>query len=91
MSKNREGMHKEWHTKRLNFELDFMIEYFELIYQTYDLEKFFGSDVATAFYEFLNLLYEKRNGLDVVEICGRYLVEYGYNWVPNSDGENSRG
>ena len=85
MSKNREGMHKEWHTKRINLQIEIVIEYIEMLFATYDWKQQFGDEVDIAMRSLLDALYKKRNSLDIQEYVGSYVVEYGYNWVLNID------
>ncbi len=85
MPKNRKGMHKEWHSRRVDYRVEVILNFVEFLEQTYDFEKAFGSEVAQAYHNFVDSLYKVRGYLDVVEHCGQYLVEYGYNWVPDTD------
>ena len=74
MPENRKGMHKEWHSKRVNLEVEIVLEFVGFLNQAY--------------LDFCNALYKKRDGLKVEEYCGAYLVEYGYNWVTDSTQED---
>lgn len=85
MSKNRKGMHKEWHSKRINYEVSVILEFLEFLKQTYDFEKMFGSEVAQAYLNFVKLLDATNKHLNIEVYCGQYLVEYGYNWVSDND------
>lgn len=87
MPKNRKGMHKEWHSKRLDYQLQVILNFLKFVNETYDLERLYGPDVAQAYKneKFLDLLSEKCDYLKVDEYCGRYVVEYGYNWVSDTD------
>lgn len=88
MPENRKGMHKEWHSKRVNLEVEIVLEFVGFLKQTYNFEEMFGTEVAQAYFDFCNALYKKREGLKVEEYCGAYLVEYGYNWVTDSTQED---
>ena len=85
MSKQKKGMHKEYHTKRVNYELEFLISFIDMLFSTYDFERQFGAEVATAFRNLYDVLNNNRNGLSVQELVGSYVVDYGYNWVSNMD------
>lgn len=85
MSKNRKGMHKEWHTKRIDDCIDVVLQLLDFLEQTYNLEKAFGLEVAEAYHQLVDALYNKRGELKVEVLCGQYLVEYGYDWVPDTD------
>lgn len=89
MPKNRKGMHKEWHSKRIDYRIEVILNFVEFLEQTYDLEKWFGSEVAQTYRDFVDALYKARGSLKVEEICGQYLVEYGYNWVSDTDSDTS--
>ncbi len=86
MSKNRKGMHKEWHSKRVNLEIEIILSFISFLEQTYDFENAFGSEVAQTYHDFTKALYKLRGSLKIDEYCGQYLVEYGYNWVSDTDG-----
>lgn len=85
MSKNRKGMHKEWHTKRVDDRIDVAIQLLEFLEKGYNLERAFGLEVAESYHQLVDAMYKKRGSLDVETCCGQYLVEYGYNWVPDTD------
>lgn len=85
MPKNRKGMHKEWHSKRIDYRFDVALEFLEFLNQAYDLKDAFGLEVEQAYLQLVDALYKNRGSLEVEEYCGQYLVEYGYNWVPDTD------
>lgn len=85
MPKNRKGMHKEWHSKRVDDRIDVALQLLEFLEQSYNLNKAFGLEVAEAYNQLMDALYKKRGFLQVETCCGQYLVEYGYNWVYDTD------
>lgn len=89
MSKNRKGMRKEWHTKRIDYNRELFIDFMEMLIGTFNLDSFLSHEELECFYALYNTLYSHRNGVEVAESCGCFLVEYGYNWIPASDKENN--
>lgn len=89
MPKNRKGMHKEWHSKRVDYCVEIVLTYVDFLAQTYNFENAFGSEVAEAYNHFVDLLYKQRGSLECEEYCGQYLVEYGYNWVSDTDTDTT--
>ena len=88
MSKQKKGMHKEYHTKRIDSDLDFVLNYVLMLYDTLNLERF-GSEFMQVYNKLINVLDEKRDGLQVDTITGDYLVECGYNWVSDAELKNN--
>ncbi len=85
MPKNRKGMHKEWHSKRIDYRIEVILSFVDFLERTYDFEEMFGSEVEQAYQNFVESLYKVRGVLKVEELCGQYFVEYGYNWVHDTD------
>lgn len=85
MSKNRKGMHKEWHSKRIDYDIEMIFDFLKFLGQTYNFEETFGPEVAQAYLNFCDALYEENKHLEIEVYCGQYLVEYGYNWVSDND------
>lgn len=88
MSKNKKGMRKEWHTKRIDYSHEAVIDFLEMMRSYFCLEEVLNSEELKCFYLLYNTLYDYRNGLEVDNTCGSYMVEYGYNWISASDEEN---
>lgn len=88
MSKQKKGMHKEYHTKRIDSDLDFVLNYVLMLNDTKNLERF-GSEFMQAYNNLINVLDDKRGGLQVDTVTGEYLVERGYNWVSDTDLKNN--
>lgn len=85
MSKNRKGMRKEWHTKRIDYVHEVFIEFMLMLEGTFDLERVLCAEELELFRALLDALHAHRNGMKIETHCGCYLVEYGYDWVPKTD------
>ena len=75
-------------TERIDSDLDFVLNYVLMLNDTLNLERF-GSEFMQAYYNFINVLDDKRGGLQVDTVTGDYLVERGYNWVSDAELKNN--